>query len=374
MRVVVVGAGIVGAAIAYRLSKRKVDVTVLDKARPGSGASSHSFAWINATAKSPVSYHDFNRRSMDLWRRFAQDLDCDLGLTWGGQLQWEATPEGAESLRAKVAELQSWGYPCRLVDEVELRDLEPGLVPGPVTGAALSEADGHVDPQKVVDACLLRASEAGATVLTEKPVIGLGATGLAGGGTRIESVQTEQDEIPCDVVVLATGVDTTKLAAIAGVKVPQEDSPGVVMRTSACPPLLSRVSVVYAPSSVDGEHPEIHLRQMADGVVQIGEGSQESLRQDDSQEHADDLLARAAHFVPALAGATATPVPVGYRPMPLDGYPVLGFPRRCLNTYIALTHSGVTLAPLVAEVAALEIVDGAANIEFLDPYRPDRFA
>jgi len=373
-----VGAGIVGAAIAYRLSQRGVEVTVLDKAGPGSGASSHSFAWINATAKSPVSYHNFNRRSMDLWRRFAQDLDCDLGLTRGGQLQWESTPEGAASLRAKVAELQSWGYPCRLIDEVELRDLEPGLVPGPVTAAALSEADGHVDPQKVVDACLLRASEAGATVLTERPVTGLGATGLAGGGTRVESGKTEEGAIACDVVVLATGVDTTTLAAIAGVKVPQEHSPGVVMRTGPCPPLLSNVSVVYAPSSLDGqhadrEHPEIHLRQMADGVVQIGEGSQESLRQDDSQEHADELLARAAHFLPALAGATATAVPVGYRPMPVDGYPVLGFSNISLNTYIALTHSGVTLAPLVAEAAALEIVDGA-RIEFLDPYRPDRFA
>ena len=59
--------------------------------------------------------------------------------------------------------------------------------------------------------------------------------------------------------------------------------------------------------------------------------------------------------------------------MPLDGYPVLGFPRAVPNAYLALTHSGVTLAPLVAELAALEIVD-CARADVLEPYRPDRFS
>ena len=114
----------------------------------------------------------------------------------------------------------------------------------------------------------------------------------------------------------------------------------------------------------------------------IGEGNQESLRRDDSQDHAEDLLGRAIHYLPSLAGARAITVPVGYRPMPLDGYPVLGFPAQgspasgsgeaAPNVYIALTHSGVTLAPLIGEVAAIEIVDGV-RVEGLAPYRPERF-
>ena len=62
--------------------------------------------------------------------------------------------------------------------------------------------------------------------------------------------------------------------------------------------------------------------------------------------HADALLARATHYLPALAGARAIPVPVGYRPMPRDGFPVLGYPEPVPNLYLALMHSGVTLAPL----------------------------
>ena len=111
--------------------------------------------------------------------------------------------------------------------------------------------------------------------------------------------------------------------------------------------------------------------------LKIGEGNPESLRRDDTHAHADDLLGRAIHYMPSLAGARAITVPVGYRPMPLDGYPVLGFPvaatsNAAPNVYIALTHSGVTLAPLIGELAAMEIVDGV-RVESLSPYRPERF-
>jgi len=187
----------------------------------------------------------------------------------------------------------------------------------------------------------------------------------------VQTVQTAQGEIACDAVVLAAGTETTALAALAGLHIPQEESPGVVVRTDPQPRVLQTVSVLYMPP-VDAARPEIHLRQLADGTLQVGEGSQESLARDDSQEHAEALLARATHYLPALAGARAIPVPVGYRPMPRDGFPVLGYPEPVPNLYLALMHSGVTLAPLVGELAAMEIVDGA-RVQLLDAYRPERF-
>jgi glycine/D-amino acid oxidase-like deaminating enzyme len=368
LRVVVVGAGIVGASIAYHLALRNVSVTLVDKGKSGTGASSHSFAWINAGAKSPVSYHDFNRRSLEMWNRFAQQLGADVGLRWGGKISWEATPERAKELEKMVWQLQSWGYPTRFIDEAELRQLEPGLSPGPVAAAEFSEIEGQVDPQQVVDACVKRVRELGGVAQEDTAVGGLT---LTRNGSRVQSVQTSRGDIPCDVVVLAAGVDTTTLAAMAEVNVPQEESPGVVIRTDPRPKLLRSVPVVYAPP-IDASQQEIHLRQTADGTLMIGEGSQESLSRDDSQSHANDLLARAIHYLPALAGAKAIPVPVGYRPMPLDGYPVLGFAEAAPNIYIALTHSGVTLAPLIGELAAIEIVDGA-RVKALQDYRPERF-
>ena len=202
---------------------------------------------------------------------------------------------------------------------------------------------------------------------THTPVVELCLDGRG----KIEAVNTPNGEISCDVVVLASGTAVTELAATAGVHIPQQHSPGVVVRTDPQPPILQNVSVLHLPPINEDRH-EIHLRQSADGTLAIGQGSQESVDQDDSQEHADDLLGRAVHYLPALAGARAIPKPVGYRPMPIDGLPVIGFCETAPNLYIALMHSGVTLAPLVGELATVEIVDGA-RVEMLAPYRPERF-
>ena len=368
LRVIVVGAGIVGASITYNLSRRKgVAVTVLEREKPCAGASGHSFAWLNSFGKDPVSYHHFNRRSMDIWDRFARRLGGDLDLHWGGELRWEYTPERAGALRQRIVQLQARGYPIRIISKDEIRELEPNLSPGPVTTASFSEIDGRVDPLKVIEACLQHACDNGTVVHTQTPATELCLNGQG----KIEAVKTPSGEISCDAVVLANGTATTALAATAGVHIPQQHSPGVVIRTDPQPPILQNVSILHLPP-IDKDRHEIHLRQSADGTFAIGQGSQESVDQDDSQAHADSLLSRATHYLPALAGAQAIPTPVGYRPMPIDELPVIGFCAAAPNLYIALMHSGVTLAPLVGELATVEIVDGA-HVEMLEPYRPERF-
>ncbi len=368
-RVAVIGAGIVGASIAWRIARRGARVTVIDKGEPGSGASSHSFAWVNAGAKEPIGYHNLNRRSLEMWPRFAEALGEDVGLRWGGKVAWETEAEAAAALTARVRQLQSWGYPSRLVSRAELEELEPALNVGPVAAAEYNEDEGQVEPQLVVDACIRRLAELEAGILTGVTVVGLSQAGEG----AIRAVQTTSGDIEVDAVVLAAGADTTGLAALAGVNVPQAESPGVVMRTTPMPPLLRNVPVVYAPPLEEGRR-EIHLRQCSDGRLMIGEGDQESLAEDDSQAHAEELLARACHYLPGLAGARAIPVPVGWRPMPLDGYPVMGFAPEAPNLYVALTHSGVTLAPALSQLAAQEICDGVRADAALGPYRPERFA
>ena len=366
--VVVIGAGIVGTSIAWRIASRGARVTIVDKSDPGSGASSHSFAWINAGAKEPVGYHNLNRRSLEMWPRFADALGEDVGLRWGGKVSWEADAEAVRALRARVHQLQSWGYPSRLVSREELQELEPALQIGDVVAAEYSENEGQVEPQMVVDACLNRLRQLEGAIVTGAQVTGLRQNSRG----AISAVLTTGGDFEADVVVVAAGTSTTEVASLAGVNVPQAESPGVVIRTTPMPALLRNVPVVYAPPLQDGRR-EIHLRQCPDGRLMIGEGDQESLAEDDSQAHADHLLARACQHLPGLVGAEAVPVPVGWRPMPLDGYPVMGFAPEAPNLYVALTHSGVTLAPALSQLAASEICDGARADAVLGPYRPERF-
>ncbi len=370
-RIVVIGAGIVGASIAFRLSYGLNQLTVLDQAELGSGASSHSFAWINASAgKEPASYHDLNRRSVDMWDRFARQLQTDVGLRWGGELRWATTADAAAVLRHDVAVLQQRGHNSRVLSEAECRQLEPGLQFEDFVVGAFSPNDGVVEPHKVIQACLQQVRARGGQLKSHTTITGF-AVEAQDGQSRVTAVQTPAGPLPCDRVVLAAGLGTTQLAALLDINFPQQDSPGVVVHTDPQASALKSTAVLNMPP-LDAMRPGIHVCQRTDGTVLIGEGSQESLARDDSQTHADELLARAAHYLPALAGARAIPVPVGYRPMPLDGLPVLGFAKEVPNVYLAVMHSGVTLAPLVGEFSAIEIVDGV-NVELFAPYRLDRF-
>ena len=372
LRIVVLGAGIVGASLAFHLSQRPVQLTVLDQAEPGSGASDHSFAWINASAgKEPAAYHDLNRRSVDMWDRFARQLQTDIELCWGGELRWATTADDVAVLQYDVTVLQQRGHNSRLLSEAECRQLEPGLQFEDFVVGAFSPNDGQVDPRKVIQACLQQVQARGGQLKSHTTITGFVVEEQGSGQPRVTAVQTTAGPIPCDSVVLAAGLGTTQLAAMLGIDFPQQDSPGVVVRTNPQAPVLMSTAVLNMPP-LDATRPGIHICQRTDGTVLIGEGSQESLARDDSQEHADELLARATRYLPALAGARAIPVPVGYRPMPLDGLPVLGFTKEVPNVYLAVMHSGVTLAPLVGEFSAIEIVDGV-NVELLAPYRLERF-
>ena len=371
MNVAVAGAGIVGGAIAFHLARRGAQVTLIDAGEPGMGATSHSFAWINSFGKEPRHYGALNRRALDTWDRFARLLDADIGLRWGGQLTWAATDADADALAHKVAGLQSGGYVARMIDEAQMLRLEPGLKPGTVKAAAYSDNDGHVLGTVAAQTCARRVQELGGSLMSGSPV-----TGLAMHAGRVTAVQLAGGSgagasVACDAVVLAAGVATTRLAEMAGVYVPQQESPGVVVRTQPLAPVLRTVAALYAPPS-GPRGLKVHVRQSPDGVVMMGEGSQESLARDDSPRHAAEILARAAVYLPELASATPVPVPVGYRPMPVDGLPVLGYTRAVPNLYLALMHSGITLAPLVGELATMEILDGA-RVDILEHYRPERF-
>lgn len=365
--IVIIGAGIIGTSIAYFLSRLpNTVVTIIEQDAPGSGATGHSFAWINAFGKDPRDYHTLNRRSLDMWYRFAHQLNADIGIHYGGEMRWENRKKYAVQLENRIQQLQNWGYPCRIITSEEMLALEPGLNLDSVIVASYSDADLHIETDKFVTVCLDRVKEYGTTIQTHTQVTGFGVH-----NGKIANVQTEDTEFPCDVVVLASGVQTTQLATLLNVDIPQQCSPGIVIKTTPCDTILHNTAILHVPPKNEN-HQHLHLRQLSDGTLRIGQGTQEGINRDDSQVHADMLLKEAKVVLPALGNVQAISTPVGYRPMPLDGFPVIGFTKKVPNLYVALMHSGVTLAPLVGEMSAMEIVYGA-RVEWFAPYRLERF-
>ena len=364
-RIAVIGAGVVGGSVAYHLSEFGADVTVFDKSLAGSGASSHSFAWLNAFGKSPRHYFDLNHRSMELWPRFVEKLGQDVGLKWGGVVTYCSGKDGTSELLEQCKKVQEWGYAARLISKEEFASLEPDMNIGPFELGVHTMEEGHVLPTKVAEACMENVVEFGGKVHLNSSV-----ESISSKGEEIHLV-VDGDSVVFDKVVIAAGIDATEIALTAGINLPQRLSPGVVARTVPLPPIIRNLSSLYLPPSESGENP-IHIRQDHDGVVMVGAGDQENESDDDSQEYADSLIERAVNYFPALSGTGALRVPVGYRPMPIDGLPVLGFSKKANNVYITLMHSGATLAPIVGSLAALEIMTGT-EADRLKPYRPSRF-
>lgn len=365
--IVIVGSGIIGISLAYKLSQRKnTSIRVIDSEYPGCGATAHSFAWVNAFGKEPRNYHTLNRRSLDMWYRLSEQLDSDIGIHFGGELRWENTQWGAKTLLNRVQQLQGWGYPCRIISKEELLALEPELTPGNVIASSYSEADFHIETDKFIAVCLNKAIENGVSINSNTQVID-----FSHNNGRINSVITSKSEFACDIVILSAGVNITHLAALVNVHIPQQCSPGIIINTTKCKKVMYHAAVIHAPSK-DEKHQHIHLRQLNDGSLRIGQGTQEGINTNDSQEHADALLESAKTYLPIIGNASAIATPVGYRPMPIDGYPIIGFTESVSNLYVTLMHSGVTLAPIISEMATIEIVDGV-KVDWFKPYRLSRF-
>lgn len=358
-RIVIAGGGILGANLAYRLAKRGAAVTLLERRRPATGATANSFAWINATYdKRPREYFDLNRLGIEAWHQLEAELPDTLPLRWGGSVEWYGDATAAAAFRDKLRRHQAWGYPAHLIDEAALRMLEPKVVPGTVAVAAQAHLEGHVDPVLVTTVLLERATQAGARVVYPAEV-----TGLDQANGRLRAVRSTGGDVEADVLIVACGTDTSRVAGLAGVTVPLQDSPGVLVHTDPLPHLVDRV--VLAPIA--------HLKQKPDGRVVLGAGFGGTPNTDTSHETAARFLKTASQALPALATAAVEKVTLGWRPLPKDGFPVVGFAPKRRDVYITVMHSGVTLSPAIASLTAMEVLDGV-EAGPLASYRPARFA
>jgi glycine/D-amino acid oxidase-like deaminating enzyme len=358
--IVVIGAGCVGANVAYRLAQRGARVVVLDAGAPGSGTSSASFAWTNSFSKTPRDYHDLNVASMAEHAALAKDLGGGAWLHQEGALAWEDSTAGRTRLEEAARRLVSWDYAIEWITTREARELEPDLAIAPgVEKVAWTPNEGYVEVVPFVAALLAHATRYGARVTAGCRVTAVIREGsrvrgvIAGDGTRFEA----------DMVVDCAGPAAHEVARLAGVPMPLDRVPGRLIYTSPVATTLRRP--IHTPG--------VHLRPDGGGRIVLALGAHDH----DWVESADPWpaersLAAAAVHVPALAGARVEATRIGVRPMPRDQRPMVGSIPGLEGFYVVVSHSGVTLGPLWGKIATAELLDGALDPR-LAPYRPARF-
>ena len=187
-------------------------------------------------------------------------------------------------------------------------------------------------------------------------------TGLVGRDGRIEGVVTAEDELHADHVVLAAGAGVVPLARLAGVSIPLETPPGLIVHSRPCSTHLNGLVVA----------PELHMRQTAAGRIIAGYDFSGSDPGEDPQATANTLFAEVKAMLRASGDVELDFFTIGHCPTPVDDFPVIGKPEGREGLYVAVLHSGVTLAPAVGRLAAGEILDGVAE-ERLAPFRLERF-
>lgn len=360
MRVCVIGSGVMGASIAFRLAQHHgVEVDLVDGRQPGSGTTAVSFAWVNAGYKRPHAYFDLNHAGMREYRRLENELRRAPWLHPGGCL---TTRDHAADISEAVDLVRSWGYDADLLDARTVnRLLEPAVDFGdPDLPIAYFPEEFCVDAVALTEALVGHAAENGAHCY-----FGTEVAEVASRGDGFAVRLSDGCRLNVDTVVNAAGAKADRVGALLGAPIPLAPTSGVcaLVRAPGHP-----VGRVIHTGGID-------LRPEGDDLLRLHHTPVDDLLtrgESDPAELADRLFRAAVEVVPRLRDAQVVKSVVGVRPIPSDGVSSLGAVPGTPGYYEAVTHSGVTLGPLFGRLLAEEIVSGKVD-PLVESFRPDRF-
>ncbi|TCT11080.1 NAD(P)/FAD-dependent oxidoreductase [Paralcaligenes ureilyticus] len=364
--VIVIGAGMVGAAIAYGLAGRGRDVLVLDGADTDYRAAKANFGlvWVQGKGYDAPAYQKLSRHSVRLWPEFALNLEHETGVALDyenrgglhfclGEQEWAQRRARLDAWHVQAADEPPY---TRMLDREQLQAMLPGVRLGPdVSGASLGKTDGHVNPLKLLIALHKGLMRRGATILGNRPATGI--TALTGGGF---SVTAGGERYEGAQVVIAAGLGSASLGRMVGLDVPLRPQRGQLLVTERLRPLL--------PLPASG------IRQTAEGTVMIGV-TQENVGYDlhTTSSAAARMTHNALRILPDLAQARLVRHWSCLRILTPDGCPVYAGSISHPGAWIAVCHSGVTLAAFHAGPLSDCLHDSTltANLDFFHHERFD---
>ncbi len=351
-RILIIGAGIIGAALAHRLACLGVQVTVVEGIAPAAMATGRSFGWINASFHLSPEHYRLRLAAMAAHRALAAELDLPQAAQ--GCLWFEEEGVGFDRLHADLTAL---GYPCQALSRADVARMEPALT-NPPERALFFPTESALDPAALTKALLSAASAKGATVLSGLPV-----RALTTANGRVTGIDTPSGRIEADHTILATGTGTPALLKPLGLTFPMLHRPGAIFRSQPLPPLLTHIFV----------SPRLEVRQDAQGRLLAPTAAAHQGDTSTALPPPETLIQETLTHLQALLPQTAIRpdcLRMAERPVPGDGLPAIGQVLPGLS--MAVMHSGATLAPEAANLLAAEVT-GQGDQPALAPFRPARF-
>jgi octopine oxidase subunit B len=357
---IVIGGGLVGAAIAWGAAREGASVTLLDEGDDAFRAARGNFGlvWVQSKGVGMPPYAHWTRRSADLWPRLASALrdrtGVDTGLRQNGGFAFCLSDEEFEARAGTVHRMhnENGDIGTRMLDRAELRAMLPNLGDR-VVGASFCPIDGHASPLYLLRALHTDAPAAGVRYLpghrTENIEAAPGNFTVHAGTERISAAK----------LVIAAGLGSRALAPLVGLSMPVTPLQGQIIVTERLPRFLDHAT---------------HLcRQTEEGTVMLGDSQEDvGFNTDTKVATLRDIAAHNLAVFPALQSARIVRTWAALRVMSPDGFPIYEQSERYPGAFAATCHSGVTLAGAHALALAPAILRGALPPE-LAAFTAQRF-
>ena len=359
-KVLIIGAGIIGAACARSLSRRGVDVTIVDRGPAVGATSAAGEGNLLLSDKSPGPELELAKYSLILWRSLSTALEAEIGTAFaaiefdakGGVVAATNAEEAEELTRFAEAQRRA-GVDARLLSVDEALALEPELTPS-ITSAVYYPEDAQVQPAIAAEALLSSARSMGARVLIDTVVTGP----LLDSGGQLVGVTTSNGTISADSVVVAAGPWSGDVARLLGGSLYVGPRKGLLLVTARMPHRIFHK--VYDTSYVGAVQSDVSdlqtstvIESTASGTVLIG-SSRQNIGFDDSINVAvlGEIAAKAIRLMPFLREATIIRAYGGFRPFSRDHLPVIGPDNEVPGLWYVAGHegAGIGLAPATAEL------------------------
>lgn len=361
--VLVIGAGMVGAACAHALVQAGLSVRIID-ARLG-GATAAGMGHLVVMDDNPAELA-LSKSSLDLWHAWAPQMDAGCAFTGCGTLWLAANEEELQAAHAKRATLQAQGVPCEMLDAAALARAEPALRPG-LAGALKVNGDSVVYAPRAAQWLVAQAAAHGTVVVEQAE-----ATQIDGHTVTLRDGRQRS----AGAIVLASGIRAPQLCP----GLPLRPKKGHLVITDRYPGTVHHqlVELGYITSAhhSDGTSVAFNVQPRPTGQLLIG-----SSREFDTTDPAVNnavlarMLQRALGYLPGLADLNAIRTWTGFRAATPDSLPIIGPHQAHPHLWLAVGHEGlgVTTAPATAQLLAAQITGSAPPIDPM-PYAAQRFA
>jgi sarcosine oxidase subunit beta len=368
--IVIVGAGVMGASIAFHLAQRKAGrILIVDKDHVGHGGSGRSSALVRMHYSFPpeLQLALISLRMFERW----QELVGTSSLFYKTGFVRIVHPGEGDLLRRNVEMQQALGVNVSLISREELRALCPDWRVDDIELAAYEPDSGYGDGAAVASDFLARARELGVAYSPRTR-----ATSFKVSKGRIRGVQTDQGEILAPLVVCASGPWTRPLIAAAGYDLPIENEYHQVailknaplMRGGGCACIDSVTETYFRPDGAD--------KFLVGDFYGKRPTDPDDFPQRASAESLEEMIERACGRIPELENAEVVRGVTGVYDMTPDCRPLLGAIPGIEGLHVCAGFSGMgfKISPAIGVVMAELLLDGVARTVEIQPFAPGRFA